>query len=147
MKGLKSSVRLLTIVVLSLFANVLVAENVIWYDGQNAVTYAVQKKVDPVVKVALDMFASDMEAVTDKRAVQASEKSAAIRVVQLDRASASIVRSLAKMGVPVEELKARTDAFHIEVIGGQITVVGANGRGAAYGVLELSRMAGVSPWV
>ena len=113
MKGLKSSVRLLTIVVLSLFANVLVAENVIWYDGQNAVTYAVQKKVDPVVKVALDMFASDMEAVTDKRAVQASEKSAAIRVVQLDRASASIVRSLAKMGVPVEELKARTDAFHI----------------------------------
>lgn len=147
MKGLKSSVRLLTTAMLSLFANVLVAENVIWYDGQNAVTYAVQKKVDPVVEVALDMFASDMEAVTDKRAMQVSEKSAAIRVVQLDRASASIVRSLAKMGVPVEELKARTDAFHIEVIGGQITVVGANGRGAAYGVLELSRMAGVSPWI
>lgn len=147
MKGLKSSVRLLTTAMLSLFANVLVAENVIWYDGQNAVTYAVQKKVDPVVEVALDMFASDMEAVTDKRAMQVSEKSAAIRVIQLDRASASIVRSLAKMGVPVEELKARTDAFHIEVIGGQITVVGANGRGAAYGVLELSRMAGVSPWV
>ena len=147
MKGLKSSVRLLTTAMLSLFANVLVAENVIWYDGQNAVTYAVQKKVDPVVEVALDMFASDMEAVTDKRAMQVSEKSAAIRVIQLDRASASIVRSLAKMGVPVEELKARTDAFHIEVIGGQITVVGANGRGAAYGVLELSRMAGVSPWI
>ena len=36
-----------------------VAEDVVWYDGSRAVTYSVQKKVDPVVEVALQMFASD----------------------------------------------------------------------------------------
>ena len=123
------------------------AESVKWYDGKNPVTYNVQKKVDPVVAVALDMFASDMDAVTGKPAVKAGEKQAAIRIVQLDRASGSVGKVLAKAGVPIDELKSKTDGFHISVINGQITVVGSNGRGAAYGVLELSRMAGVSPWI
>ena len=42
------------------------AEDVAWYDGSRAVTYSVQKKVDPVVEVALQMFASDMKAVTGR---------------------------------------------------------------------------------
>ena len=51
------------------------------------------------------------------------------------------------MGVPVEKLQTLTDGFHIRVHQGQIVVVGTNGRGTAYGLLELSRQAGVSPWV
>ncbi len=123
------------------------AADVVWYDGVKAVTYSVPKKVDPVVKVAVDMFASDMEAVTGHRAVEASEKSAALRLVELDKASAAVRRALANDGVPVDELSQKTDGFHISVIGGQVTIVGANGRGTAYGLLEMSRMAGVSPWI
>ena len=78
------------------------AADVVWYDGSKAVTYSMQKKVEPVVEVAVDMFASDMEAVTGRRAVAASEKEAAIRLVELDKASASVRRQLAKDGVPVE---------------------------------------------
>ena len=36
------------------------ADYLVWYDGKNAVTYNVLTDVDPVVKVALDMFSEDM---------------------------------------------------------------------------------------
>ena len=39
------------------------------------------------------------------------------------------------------------DSFHLYVKGKQIIIEASNGRGGAYGLLELSRMAGVSPWV
>lgn len=128
-------------------AGSVMAENVEWFDGKNAVTYHVQKKTDPVVTVALDMFKSDMDAVTGKLAVAGKEKLAAVRIVQLDKASGSVAKELSRAGVPIDELVKKIDGFHIQVINGQITVVGINGRGTAYGVLELSRMAGVSPWI
>ncbi len=123
------------------------AAEVVWFDGTNAVTYSMQKNTEPVVEVALQMFASDMEAVTGRKAVAAPEGKAAIRLVELDKAPASVRRQLAKDGVPVDEIEKKIDGFHISVTGGQVTVVGANGRGTAYGLLEMSRMAGVSPWI
>ena len=123
------------------------AKDVCWFDGKNAVSCYVPKNVDPVVGVSVEMFANDMKAVTGKKAVQTSEKKAAIRLVSLDKASGSTRNALAKQGVPVQELQKMTDGFHIAVIGNQIVVVGANGRGTAYGLLELSRQAGVDPWI
>lgn len=123
------------------------AVDIEWYDGSTSVTYNVQKSVDPVVLTALDMFGSDMQAVTGRRARPVSVDGASIRIIEADRASGSVLRRLKKEGVPVDSLMTLTDGFHISVIGRQITVVGANGRGTAYGVLELSRMAGVSPWI
>ena len=72
------------------------AEEVAWYDGSRAVTYSVQKKVDPVVEVALQMFASDMKAVTGREAERAGERDAAIWLVELDKAPASVRRRLEK---------------------------------------------------
>jgi hypothetical protein len=40
-----------------------------------------------------------------------------------------------------------TDGFRIYSKKGKIIIEGSNGRGMAYGLLELSRMAGVSPWI
>lgn len=123
------------------------AVDIEWYDGSTSVTYNIQRSVDPVVLTALDMFGSDMQAVTGRRARPVSVDGASIRIIEADRASGSVLRRLKKEGVPVDSLMTLTDGFHISVIGRQITVVGANGRGTAYGVLELSRMAGVSPWI
>lgn len=140
-----------TIIALAAFAATtlpLPAKDFVWYDGTKAVTCQLQKKADPVVEVAMQMFASDMKAVTGRAAVETSKANGAvIRVVELDRASGGDVSKLKKMGVPIDELKTKTDGFYIAVAGGQIVVVGANGRGAAYGLLELSRHAGVSPWI
>ncbi len=124
------------------------ANDFVWYDGTHAIRYHIPKQVDPVVKVAAEMFSADMQAVTGKKAIaEKQEKIATIKIVELDKASSTIKNALAKQGVPVAEITKKIDGFHISIIGNQIVIVGANGRGAAYGLLEMSRQAGVSPWV
>ncbi|MDE5650718.1 MAG: glycosyl hydrolase 115 family protein, partial [Duncaniella sp.] len=117
-----------------------------WFDGSAPVSYAIETKTDLVVGTAAGMFESDMEAVTGKPAVT-DKRNPTIRLTQLDKASKSQRRKLIAAGVPVESLDTLTDGFHISTDGKSILVVGSNGRGTAYGLLELSRMAGVSPWI
>ncbi len=100
------------------------AADVTWFDGQHPVSYQIVGKVDPVVNIALQMFESDMEQVTGMKPV--FSKKATIRIVQG---------------------RGSDDGFRLSVSQGQILIEGHNGRGTAYGLLELSRMAGVSPWV
>lgn len=97
---------------------------VVWFDGQHPVTYSLPRRVEPVVDVALRLFKNDIRQVTGFTPV-ASRK--------------PVVRVIQGHGAP--------DGFRIYVKRGQIIVEGNNGRGMAYGLLELSRMAGVSPWV
>lgn len=123
------------------------AAETVWYDGSSAVTYNVERGVEPVVMTAVEMFVGDMKAVTGKEAVPASVGKASVVVVEADKTSRRRLSSLRSAGVPLDKLMTLTDGFYISVIDGQITVVGANGRGAAYGLLELSRLAGVSPWI
>ena len=96
----------------------------VWFNGQAPITYSVPKKVEPVVKIALDMWKGDMLQVTGKTPVASSKPT--IKIVQG---------------------KGAADGFRIYVKNGQIIVEGNNGRGMAYGILELSRLAGVSPWI
>ena len=97
---------------------------VVWFDGQHPVTYSLPRRVEPVVDVALRLFKNDIRQVTGFTPV-ASRK--------------PVVRVIQGYGAP--------EGFRIYVKRGQIIVEGNNGRGMAYGLLELSRMAGVSPWV
>ncbi len=116
--------RLLTILFLGVGLSAMPSD-VVWFDGQHPVSYQVAGKVDPVVKIALQMFSSDMEMVTGMKPVASRE--ASIRIVQG---------------------KGSDDGFRISVNKqGQILIEGHNARGTAYGLLELSRMVGVSPWV
>ncbi len=102
-----------------------VAADIVWFDGTKPISYQVVGKTDPVVKIALQMWSDDMEQVTGMRPV--SSQKASIRIIQG---------------------KGSDDGFKLSVNKqGQIVVEGHNGRGTAYGLLELSRMAGVSPWV
>ena len=138
------------------------AEAVVWYDGSRAVTFQVEGYTAPVVDIALDMFANDMLMVTGQRAVRS--KDATIHIVELDT-NKDAAAKLRKMGVPVDSLSGRHDAFYIAPhpssphlptsssphlptsSSPHLLIVGSNGRGCAYGILELSRKAGVSPWV
>ena len=121
------------------------ADELVWYDGENAVAYSVQTDVDPVVKVALEMFSEDMSAITGRKAIAA--KKGKLRIVELDKASKKIIKELSRKNVPLEEIMSSCDGFHISVDDGNVLIVGKNGRGTAYGILEMSRIAGVSPWI
>lgn len=122
-------------------------ESFIWYDGTTPVGVGTETRTDLVVGTAIDMFISDMEAVTGKPAIRTKSKDTVIRLYQLDRASKGQRDKLRKAGVPVDRLDSLTDGFNITLNGGKILVTGTNGRGTAYGLLELSREAGVSPWI
>lgn len=119
----------------------------VWYDASSPVSVGCDTRVDLVVGTAIDMFCSDMEAVTGSAPRLAKPAKATIRLAQLDRASKARRASLRKAGVPVERLDTLTDGFNITIDGNQILVTGSNGRGTAYGLLELSRLSGVSPWI
>ena len=98
---------------------------IVWFDGVHPISYQVPEKVEPVVKTALDLWKGDMQQVTGMMPV-ASRKPR--------------VQVLQNKSLP-------TDGFRISIKEEQIIIEGNNGRGMAYGLLELSRMAGVSPWV
>ena len=100
------------------------ASEVVWFNGQSPITYRVPKNVEPVVKTALDMWKSDMQQVTGLMPVTSGKPT--IKVIRGN---------------------GPADGFRIYTKDGQIIVEGNNGRGMAYGILELSRLAGVSPWI
>lgn len=140
---------LFAVFILNVFA--VSASNFIWYDGQQAISYNVPRNTSPVVNIALDMFAEDMKLVMGLHPKQVPSKHAAIRIIQLDKADNRTQKDLHVAGIPVNDLIRKQDAFYIAVTDNspkqQLLIVGSNGRGTAYGILELSRMAGVSPWV
>lgn len=115
-----------------------------WYRGGH-ITYDVQKKHDAVVDKAIALFASDMQAVTGEKAKESDN--ADVMVYQLNSITNKDLKVLQNLNVPIMEFIAKKDAFWLGVRNGKIYIVGANGCGTAYGVLELSRMAGVSPWI
>ena len=97
---------------------------VVWFDGHSPITYQLPRRVEPVVMTALEMWKDDMRQVTGFEPVAAR------------RAKVRLVRG-----------RQPADGFCIYTSGSQIIVEGGNGRGMAYGLLELSRLAGVSPWI
>ena len=67
---------ILTLLLLSLMAEA----QVVWFDGKTPVTYSVPKRVEPVVKTALEMWKSDMRQVTGMEPVASAKPR--IKVVQ-----------------------------------------------------------------
>ena len=123
------------------------AVDVVWHDVGHRATYAVGGECDAVVKVAIGMFADDIRQVTGAAPCAATYNDAVIRLVQWDKCSAKTKHSLQAMGLPADTLSSLTDGFILQERQGHIYIIGRNGRGTAYGLLQLSRMAGVSPWV
>ncbi len=132
-------------ILLACSALVLWSKDVVWYSGRGSVGYSFTGKRTGVVNMALDMFAEDMQAVTGHKAE--SRQGAVIEIFELDKMRDKDFRRLQRRNVPISRIIAKQDAFAICVDGGHVVVLGSNANGTAYGILELSRMAGVSPWI
>jgi len=118
--------------------------NIYWTDANGKVAYNVNSTPSTVVKIALGMFANDMRAVTGYSAQQKSN--APIQIYQLDQLTNKEFSALEKLSTPIHQFIAMQDSYWIGTRKGKVIVVGSDARGTAYGILELSRMAGVSPW-
>ena len=121
------------------------AGSLVWFDGHSHVGYVAQSHYSPVVEIALDMFSEDMLAVTGQRAK--ADARGRLEIIELSELTNKEFKKLQKRKLPYQKVIARKDAFYIGVHNGHLVVMGDEGRGTAYGILELSRMAGVSPWI
>lgn len=123
----------------------------VWYNGKQAISYTNPQTDAPVVKVALHLFTDDMRQVTGLLPQESSAEKATIRIVQLNPSDRKQAKELRALGVPLNDLTSKRDGFYIAIIGKspkqQLLIVGSDARGTAYGILELSRLAGVSPWI
>jgi hypothetical protein len=108
------------------------ANDFVWFSGSEPVAYSAPENAAPVVSVALKMFEEDMRQVTGFLPKKVAASKAAIRIVQ----DGSLGK---KEAFRISVVKVHARAF--------LQVAGSDARGVAYGILELSRLAGVSPWV
>lgn len=120
------------------------APNIYWTDGSGKVTYTINSTPSQVVKIALNLFESDMRGVTGFAAKQKSN--APIQIYQLDALTNKEFSAVEKLAVPLHKIITAKDAYYIGTRNNKVIVIGSNARGTAYGILRLSRMAGISPW-
>lgn len=145
------NLRILLLVTVLAYGQLIWSNDFIWYNGRQATTYSMAENTSPVVNVSLKMFKDDIKQVTGVSPQKTTVNEASIRIIQLNTITEKEKQELRKSGVPTDEIELKKDAFFISVLGKsskeQLYVVGSDARGTAYGILELSRKAGVSPWV
>ena len=118
--------RLLSLALLLLPA-ILWAQDFIIPSGSRLAVY-VPEGGRSVVHSALDMFGSDVQSVLSVNMKRVKSQAKADIVLSIDS------------DLPRE-------GFRLDVVKGRLHIVGADDHGLAYGLLEVSRMMGVSPWV
>lgn len=136
-------IRLLLILSAWLCSTMVQAKDFVWYNGK-PIVYSLQRSTSVVVETAARLFENDMQDITGQRARRGSNS--IIQLYQLDHITDDELNQLAKWHIPYMQIITHPDAFWMGVRGKQIVIVGSNGRGAAYGLMELSRRAGVSPF-
>ena len=94
---------------------------------------------EPVVNTALEIFSKDIGNVLSATCSQTGADAQILLVRADDPAFAT--------DADIIPISGRHEAFIMKVLpSGQLLIAGSDGHGAAYGLMELSRMLGVSPW-
>lgn len=110
-------------------------------NSKQTVTVACSSSEELVVHTALDMLVRDVQAVLSST-TQVNEKDGMIVVGTIGQGVL-----LQQAGVDVSVLKGKQQAFLLTVSPeGKLVVAGSDKHGTAYGILEISRLLGVSPW-
>jgi hypothetical protein len=109
-----------------------------------------------LVQRAAAFLRQDLDAVTGRKAEITKQPPASARTVVILGTidSSETIRKLAvQKKIDISKLKNQWDAYLIQAVerpmedvANALVIVGSNKRGVAYGVFELSRQMGVSPW-
>ena len=100
-----------------------------------------------VVHTALEILQSDVENVFNAQLVQVGKVNQNTKLVAGTIEDEKLREILAENGIDISAIWGKWETFQIKKMNpGQLLIVGSDARGLAYGLLELSRMIGVSPW-
>ncbi len=106
---------------------------------------------DEIVQTAIGLFKDDVLNVSGQQLelTAANESKFQIKVGTLG-ANKEFDKVCKDAGINIEELKSKWEAYSIKVVAqknsSSLIVAGSDARGTSYGVMELSRIIGVSPW-
>lgn len=112
---------------------------------------------DILVKKSAEFLQQDIERVTGKKVAVVSqiEKTNAMYIIIGTIEKSRILNQLSNSGkLRLKEISGKWEAFKVQAITGipghpatkTLVIAGSDRRGAAYGVFELSKQIGVSPW-
>ena len=108
--------------------------------GQTVVI-ACSPSEEQVVRTALEMLERDIQTVLSST-TQTNEKTGEIVIGTVGQSEL-----ISRTGIDVSALKGKKQAFLLSVSPeGKLIVAGSDKHGTAYGILEISRLLGVSPW-
>lgn len=108
-----------------------------------AVTIACSDSEEKVVHTALNLFGRDFKSVFSAETVFTSDYTKGTIIVGTLGQSKLIDRAK----INLSSVRDRKEAFLLAVSSdGKLIIAGSDKRGTAYGIMELSRLIGVSPW-
>ena len=115
-------------------------------DGSQLATLCVDKNDHIAVRRAVDELACDLKRVTGHQPVTAFKARAHSVVIGTIGHSALIDRMVKQKQLDVQAIKGQWESFLIATVGNQLVIAGSDRRGTIFGIYELSRQMGVSPW-
>ena len=100
------------------------------------------------VKVAAKNLVNDLKAVVEANVSVSSDKSAKdAKIIIGTIGKSNAIDALAKEGkIDANALKGKVEKYIITLCNGNLVIAGSDRRGTVYGIYELSRQMGVSPW-
>ena len=121
--------------------------------GNQIVDISVDKKDAKVVRIAADILASDIFKVSGKHVLVSTDISNIGIIAGTIGKSKLIDELILKQKIDVSKVKGNWETYSIQIIKNpakgiekSLVIVGSDRRATAYGLLEISRMIGVSPW-
>lgn len=118
-------------------------------DNGHATTLVVDSGEEEVVRTAAGLFREDVQLIGDVLPKMADTPVSGRRnlIVGTLGRSAAIDALASKGEIKTAQVKGKWETFGITVVDANtLAVFGSDARGTAYGLMELSRMMGVSPW-
>jgi len=106
---------------------------------------------EKVVTTALEMLIEDSRQVCSQPFTRTNDPADRTIIIGIPEKEEAIRKLAIKYNVPVSDLTGKWEAYKIQAVESEgksyLFVLGSDPRGAAYGILELSRQIGISPWI
>lgn len=113
-------------------------------DGAKIASVYVSPTEEEGVMMAVYSLCEDIERVTGHKPSLANDPTGNVVVGTIHQSE--IVEALKEVGVNLSELQGKREKYILAASQNALVIAGSDKRGAIYGIYELSRQIGVSPW-
>ncbi|MBX7171030.1 MAG: glycosyl hydrolase 115 family protein [Pyrinomonadaceae bacterium] len=136
-----------TIVLFFVFLSTISAQNFSIVSAKKTADIVISNNDFKVVKIAAEALANDIQLISDKRPKIINEFAKDSIIIGTLGKNELIEKLIQEKKLDVSTIQNKRECFLITKAADNFVIVGSDRRGTAYGVFELSKRLGVSPWV